>query len=349
MRFNGYRALTALSRGQIPGPEAGLAKVTLVNAAIAATDLGADVVGPDALDADSEWSYLISFLPGLKSAGGTEQILRNTIGERVLGLPPEPRLDKGVPFSELRAKEKEAAVSMNFALSDEQVLLREAARGALSRFKTVEAARDALEDDDALPDLWPTAVEAGWPGLLIDEEHGGAGLGAFDALLVAEECGRVLASIPLLGLLPATAILNAAGDESLASVAAGELRPAYVPARPPSELESGWTVEPRSGVAPGRGAAGDHRRAMRSCSTARWRSSPMRPGADLLVAIGETADGEPVAVAVPGRRRRRLGRVGHALRRHPVARARQLCRRRAGGGSRSTPACSRTPGTSRRR
>ena len=108
VRFNGYRALTMLSRGQIPGPEAGLAKVTMVNAAIAATDLGADVVGPDALEADSEWSYLISFLPGLKSAGGTEQILRNTIGERVLGLPPEPRLDKGVPFSELRAKEKEA-------------------------------------------------------------------------------------------------------------------------------------------------------------------------------------------------------------------------------------------------
>jgi alkylation response protein AidB-like acyl-CoA dehydrogenase len=108
VRFNGYRALTALSRGQIPGPEAGLAKVTLVNAAIKASDLGADVVGPEALAQDSEWNYLISFLPGLKSAGGTEQILRNTIGERVLGLPPEPRLDKGIPFSELRAKEREA-------------------------------------------------------------------------------------------------------------------------------------------------------------------------------------------------------------------------------------------------
>jgi alkylation response protein AidB-like acyl-CoA dehydrogenase len=110
VRYNGYRALSALAKGQIPGPEAGLAKVTMVNAAIAATDLGADVVGPDALDPQSDWSYLISFLPGLKSAGGTEQILRNTIGERVLGLPSEPRLDKGVPFSELRAKEKEALV-----------------------------------------------------------------------------------------------------------------------------------------------------------------------------------------------------------------------------------------------
>jgi alkylation response protein AidB-like acyl-CoA dehydrogenase len=106
VRFNGYRALTALSRGQIPGPEAGLAKVTMVNAAVAATELAADVVGPEALEPDSDWSYLISFLPGLKSAGGTESILRNTIGERVLGLPPEPRLDKGIPFSELRAKEE---------------------------------------------------------------------------------------------------------------------------------------------------------------------------------------------------------------------------------------------------
>jgi alkylation response protein AidB-like acyl-CoA dehydrogenase len=111
LRFSSYRILSALSQGQIPGPESGLAKVTTVNAAIAAGDLIADVVGPDALDEDSEWAYMISFLPGLKSAGGTEQILRNTIGERVLGLPPEPRLDKGIPFSELRAKEKEGAAA----------------------------------------------------------------------------------------------------------------------------------------------------------------------------------------------------------------------------------------------
>jgi alkylation response protein AidB-like acyl-CoA dehydrogenase len=104
IRFTGYRMLTAMTKGQIPGPEAALAKVTTVNAAIAAGELIADVLGPDALAEDSEWAYMISFLPGLKSAGGTEEILRNTIGERVLGLPPEPRLDKGVPFSELRAK-----------------------------------------------------------------------------------------------------------------------------------------------------------------------------------------------------------------------------------------------------
>ena len=111
VRFTGYRLLTAIQRGQIPGPEAGLGKVTVVNAAIEAGDLIADVLGPDALDSEGEWAYLISFLPGLKSAGGTEEILRNTIGERVLGLPPEPRLDKGIPFSELRSKEREGVAA----------------------------------------------------------------------------------------------------------------------------------------------------------------------------------------------------------------------------------------------
>ena len=111
VKFTGYRMLSALAQGQIPGPEAGLAKVTTVRAAIEGGDLVADVLGPAALDADSEWAYMISYLPGLKSAGGTEEILRNTIGERVLGLPPEPRLDKGIPFSELRAKERAGATA----------------------------------------------------------------------------------------------------------------------------------------------------------------------------------------------------------------------------------------------
>jgi alkylation response protein AidB-like acyl-CoA dehydrogenase len=187
---------------------------------------------------------------------------------------------------------------MNFALSDEQVLLREAARGALSRLGTVEAAREALEDPTALPDLWPTVVEAGWPGLLIGEEHGGAGLGTFDALLVAEECGRVLASVPLLGLLPATAILDAAGDESLPSVAAGELRPAYVAARPPDEHEPRWTADPRSGLSRVPAPAGviDGSDVVLEGEAA---FVPDAPGADLLVVVGVMGDGDPVAVAVP--------------------------------------------------
>ena len=149
---------------------------------------------------------------------------------------------------------------MNLALSDEQVFLREAARGALSRFKTLEAAREALDgDEQALPDLWPTACEAGWPGLLIDEEHGGAGLDAFDAMLVLGECGRVLAGVALLGHLPATAILDASSDAPmLDELATGER--ARLPARAarPATSSPRWTVDPRPGssaaAAPARAA-----------------------------------------------------------------------------------------------
>src|SRR5438270_6490410 len=188
---------------------------------------------------------------------------------------------------------------MNFALSDEQVLLREAARGSLSRFKTVEAARDALEEPSALPDLWPAAVEAGWPGLLISEERGGAALGAFDALLVAEECGRVLAPVPLLGQLPASAILDAAGDQSLEAVAAGELRPAYVPARPPGDYERRWTVEPPSGFARAE-APSAHLDGASVTLDGSVAFVPDAPGAGLLVAVGVDSGGEPVVAAVAG-------------------------------------------------
>jgi alkylation response protein AidB-like acyl-CoA dehydrogenase len=187
---------------------------------------------------------------------------------------------------------------MNFALSDEQEFLREAARNALSRHKTIEAARAALEDFGTLPDLWPTVVEAGWPGLLIAEEQGGAGLGVFDAMLVAEECGRVLAAVPLLGLVPASAILSASVDEALTQIASGELRPVYMPARPPSELEERWTVEPSAGLkrAPLPRARTEDGEIVLDGEVA---FVPDAAGAELLVAVGETEDGSVVGAALP--------------------------------------------------
>jgi alkylation response protein AidB-like acyl-CoA dehydrogenase len=185
---------------------------------------------------------------------------------------------------------------MNFALSDEQELLREAARGALSRVKTIEAARDALEGGE-LPDLWPLAVEAGWTGILVDEQHGGAELRAFDAMLVMVECGRTLASVPLLGQLPASALLQAAGDESLAAVAAGDVRPAWLPARPPGDLVAGWTVDALVGKhrAPAPRAVVDGER-VRFTGEVAW--VPDAPGVDLFVVVGAGDDGTPVAGAL---------------------------------------------------
>jgi alkylation response protein AidB-like acyl-CoA dehydrogenase len=190
---------------------------------------------------------------------------------------------------------------LNLSLSDEQEFLREAARGTLSRVKTLEAARVALDGEhDALPDLWPTASEAGWPGLLIGEQHGGAGLGAFDAMLVMGECGRVLASVPLLGHLPATAILDEAPNaaEFLPELASGERRAAYLPSQPPDDVSGEWSGDPLSGSARARlptaqAPAGDDRTRL----DGRFAFVPDAPGAHVLVG-GAMLDGRAIAVAV---------------------------------------------------
>lgn len=187
---------------------------------------------------------------------------------------------------------------MNFDLSDEQVLLREAARDAFSRVRTVEAAREALEGGE-LPDLWSTAQQAGWTGLLLAEEHGGAGLGAIDAMLVLAEAGRVLASVPLLGHLPASALAGSGGLDggTLSKLASGELRAAYVPARPGDDVDPAWTAEPRSGRRRAQTlqvTRGDEGLATVN-GTVAW--VPDAVGADVLVVVGVEADG-PVAVAI---------------------------------------------------
>jgi alkylation response protein AidB-like acyl-CoA dehydrogenase len=190
---------------------------------------------------------------------------------------------------------------MNLALSDEQVFLREAARGALSRYKTFEAARAALDGDEtALPDLWPTACEAGWPGLLIDETHGGAGLDVFDAMLVLGECGRVLAGIPLLGHLPATVILNDAPNaaEFLPALAEGERRVAYLPASPPRDVDASWSVDPHSGIErPPVPSIGAPRADGRVSLSGSFAFVPDAPGANALVGVA-LSEGEPVGVAI---------------------------------------------------
>lgn len=192
---------------------------------------------------------------------------------------------------------------MNLALSDEQVFLREAARGALSRFATLEAARAALDGDaSALPDLWPMSCEAGWPGLLIDEQRGGAGLDAFEAMLVLGECGRVLASHSLLGHMPATAILNddpMADEPLLGALASGERRAAYLPSRPSDDAHERWTVDPRHGMerpsVPSASLEGaPDGQALVSGEVA---FVPDAPGADVLVGVA-LLDGRPVGVAV---------------------------------------------------
>jgi alkylation response protein AidB-like acyl-CoA dehydrogenase len=179
---------------------------------------------------------------------------------------------------------------VNLSLSDEQEFLREAARGALGRENYVEAARGAL-DGGGLPDVWPIAKEAGWPGLLVTEEHGGAGLSPFDAMLVMTETGRVLAPVPLLGHLVASWLLDRGGYGDIEAVATGEKRAVYVPARPPGDLDPEWTVDAERGA---KRAPAPKLEGGKVTGDVHW--VPDAPGSDVLVVV---VDGGAV-VAVEG-------------------------------------------------
>ncbi len=102
IRYTGYRLLSAISRGAAPGPEASAGKLAGTVAARAMADLAVRLLGDEAVyaktaDGAGTWQHLQAVLPGMAIAGGTDQILKNVLGERVLGLPTEPRADKGAP------------------------------------------------------------------------------------------------------------------------------------------------------------------------------------------------------------------------------------------------------------
>ena len=105
IRYTGYRQLSALSKGQLPGPEASAGKLAGTHTARAVADLAVRLIGDEAVyartsDGTSTWQDSQAGLPGMAIAGGTDEILRNILGERVLGLPPEPRADKGITFTQ---------------------------------------------------------------------------------------------------------------------------------------------------------------------------------------------------------------------------------------------------------
>jgi alkylation response protein AidB-like acyl-CoA dehydrogenase len=110
-RYTGYRQLSKVSRGELPGPEASAGKLSGTRSARDLADLAVRVLGDDARvaatrDGSGVWQHFQAGLPGMAIAGGTDQVLRNIIGERVLGLPAEPRADKGVTFTESLAAER---------------------------------------------------------------------------------------------------------------------------------------------------------------------------------------------------------------------------------------------------
>jgi alkylation response protein AidB-like acyl-CoA dehydrogenase len=87
LRLTAYRGLTAIEKYGQPGPEGSLLKWIWSDTNQQLTQLAADIVGPEALAAGGSWSYELLRARGNSIEGGTTEILKNIIAERVLGLP----------------------------------------------------------------------------------------------------------------------------------------------------------------------------------------------------------------------------------------------------------------------
>ncbi len=109
LKYTSYRTLSALSRGEIPGPENSIGKYV---GGVKSQDMASfaiDLLEQQGIVRDREHDLALGSLfqdtymsiPGLRIAGGTDEIMANIIAERVLGLPQEPRMDKGIPFTEV--------------------------------------------------------------------------------------------------------------------------------------------------------------------------------------------------------------------------------------------------------
>lgn len=87
---------------------------------------------------------------------------------------------------------------MNLEFSEDQKFVQQTARDYLAKHAGLDVCRKVLETKDAACDagLWKGAAEMGWLGAVVPEEHGGAGLGYLELVLIAEEIGRALAPIP---------------------------------------------------------------------------------------------------------------------------------------------------------
>ena len=100
------RRAAELARGGPPGPEGSLGKLLWTNGMTLNSDVISRILGA-ALVADAGewgtfgWGEHVLGAPGYRIAGGSDEVQRNIIGERVLGLPPEPRVDKDVAFKDV--------------------------------------------------------------------------------------------------------------------------------------------------------------------------------------------------------------------------------------------------------
>ena len=95
-RFTHLRAMAKIRLGQLPGPEMSIAKLALTQNMSLISQLLGEMLGPRMIADTGEWgtyawNEFVLGVPGMRIAGGTDEVMRNIVGERVLGLPKEPK------------------------------------------------------------------------------------------------------------------------------------------------------------------------------------------------------------------------------------------------------------------
>jgi alkylation response protein AidB-like acyl-CoA dehydrogenase len=116
---------------------------------------------------------------------------------------------------------------VDFTFSEEQDALREVARSFLAAQAPSEYVRSMMDDDRGFTDdFWKRLVDLGWTGLLVPEAFGGSGMGVLDAVIIAEEMGRLPLPGPWLSssVMATLVAIHLGDEEGLRALADGERR-----------------------------------------------------------------------------------------------------------------------------
>jgi len=105
--MNAQRATAKAKAGQLPGPEGSIGKMVLVNNQARLVKFISHVLGPKLIADSGEWgtfawANFVLGTPGLRIAGGSDEVMRNIVGERVLGLPKDMGIDSRSPFKDIK-------------------------------------------------------------------------------------------------------------------------------------------------------------------------------------------------------------------------------------------------------